>query len=95
MNSMLVIVPVLGICALLFAAYQASTVTKRAAGTERMQEIAAAISEGAHAFLFSEYRILIIFVGILFVLIGLGIGNCCAGADRCAKGCIRRADWCG
>ena len=75
MNGMLVIVPVLGICALLFAAYQASTVTKRAAGTERMQEIASAISEGAHAFLFSEYRILIIFVGILFVLIGLGIGN--------------------
>ena len=75
MNGMLVVVPVLGICALLFAAYQASTVTKRAAGTERMQEIASAISEGAHAFLFSEYRILIIFVGILFVLIGLGIGN--------------------
>ena len=75
MNGMLVIVPVLGICALLFAAYQASTVTKREAGTERMQEIASAISEGAHAFLFSEYRILIIFVGILFVLIGLGIGN--------------------
>ncbi|MCR5370282.1 MAG: sodium-translocating pyrophosphatase [Clostridium sp.] len=75
MNNMLVIVPVLGICALLFAAYQASSVTKRAAGTERMQEIASAISEGAHAFLLAEYRILIMFVGILFFLIGFGIGN--------------------
>ena len=40
-----------------------------------MKEIAAAISEGARAFLTAEYKILVIFVGVLFVLIGLGIGN--------------------
>ena len=40
-----------------------------------MKEIAAAISEGARAFLTAEYRILIIFVAVLFVLIGFGIGN--------------------
>ena len=35
-----------------------------------MQEIASAIAEGADAFLMSEYRILAIFIALLFVLIG-------------------------
>ena len=75
MNSLLVLVPVLGIIALLFAAYLASKVNKQDAGTDRMKEIAAAISDGAKAFLTAEYKILVIFVAILFVLIGVGIGN--------------------
>ena len=40
-----------------------------------MKESAAAIAEGARAFLTAEYKILIIFVAVLFVLIGIGIGN--------------------
>ncbi len=40
-----------------------------------MKEIADAIAEGARAFLDAEYKILIIFVAVLFVLIGVGIGN--------------------
>ncbi len=40
-----------------------------------MKEIAAAIGEGAQAFLTAEYKILIFFVIVLFVLIGFGIGN--------------------
>lgn len=40
-----------------------------------MKEIAASISEGAQAFLTAEYKILIFFVIVLFVLIGVGIGN--------------------
>ncbi|MDR4022590.1 MAG: sodium-translocating pyrophosphatase, partial [Eubacteriales bacterium] len=39
-----------------------------------MKEIAAAISDGAHAFLTAEYKILVIFIIVLFVLIALGIG---------------------
>jgi K(+)-stimulated pyrophosphate-energized sodium pump len=38
-----------------------------------MKEIAASISEGARAFLFSEYKILVIFVVVLFLLIGFFI----------------------
>ncbi|MEZ3434386.1 MAG: sodium-translocating pyrophosphatase [Lachnospiraceae bacterium] len=75
MNMLLNIVPVFGAAALLFAAYLAARVTKQSAGTDRMKEIAAAISEGAQAFLTAEYKILVIFVVVLFVLIGLGIGN--------------------
>ena len=40
-----------------------------------MKEIAGAIAEGARAFLTAEYKILIVFVVVLFVLIGLGVGN--------------------
>jgi len=69
------LVPVAAVIALLFAAYLAAKVSKQDAGTERMKEIAGAIAEGARAFLTAEYRILIVFVVVLFVLIGLGVGN--------------------
>lgn len=75
MKGLLMVVPVLGIVALLFAAYLAAKVNKQDAGTDRMKEIALAISDGAKAFLTAEYKILVIFVAILFVLIGVGIGN--------------------
>ena len=75
MEGLLMVVPVLGIVALLFAAYLASKVNKQDAGTDRMKEIALAISDGAKAFLTAEYKILVIFVAVLFVLIGIGIGN--------------------
>ena len=65
---------VLGVIALLFAAYLIRKVGRADAGTERMQEIAGHIHQGAKAFLMAEYRILIIFVVILFVAIGFGIG---------------------
>ena len=73
--NLLVLVPVLGILALLFAAYLTAKVNKQDAGNDRMKEIAAAISDGARAFLTAEYKILIVFVAVLFVLIGFGIGN--------------------
>ena len=64
---------VLGVLALLFAAYLIRKVGKADPGTERMQEIAGHIHQGARAFLMAEYRILVIFVVILFVAIGFGI----------------------
>ena len=73
MNSIIWITPILAVCALLFAAYKASYVAKAAPGNARMQEIASAIAEGADAFLKSEYKILAIFIVVLFVLIGLFI----------------------
>lgn len=75
MDVLLKLVPVFGIIALLFAAMLASKVGRQSAGTDRMKEIAGSISEGAKAFLTAEYKILIFFVAVLFVLIGVGIGN--------------------
>ena len=68
------LIPILAVCALLFAAYKASYVSRAPSGTPRMQEISAAIAEGADAFLMSEYKILAIFIVVLFVLIGFFIG---------------------
>ncbi len=64
---------VAAVLALLFAAYKANYVQKAAPGNERMREIAGAIAEGADAFLKSEYKILAVFITVLFVLIALFI----------------------
>ena len=69
------VVPVVSVLALLFAGYLAVKVAKQEEGTEKMKVIASAISEGARAFLTAEYKILIVFVIVLFLLIGFGIGN--------------------
>ena len=73
MNNYMYLVPSAAVIALLFAAYLAGKVGKQDAGTDRMKEIADAIAEGARAFLMAEYKILVIFVVVLFVLIGFGI----------------------
>ena len=75
MENLMYVVPVVSVLALLFAGYLAVKVAKQEEGTEKMKEIASAISEGARAFLTAEYKILIVFVIILFLLIGFGIGN--------------------
>lgn len=75
MEMFLKVVPLFGVLALLFAVFLAAKVNRQEAGTEKMKEIAAAISDGAKAFLMAEYRILVFFVVILFVLIGFGIGS--------------------
>ena len=73
MNNYMYLVPIAAVIALLFAAYLAGKVGKQDAGTDRMKEIAGAIAEGERAFLMAEYKILVIFVVVLFVLIGFGI----------------------
>ena len=67
--------PVLAVVALLFAVYKIAFVSKQDAGTDRMKEIAASINEGAKAFLFAEYKILAIFIVVLFLAIGLFLGE--------------------
>lgn len=75
MENLMYVVPVVSVLALLFAGYLAVKVAKQEEGTEKMKEIASAIREGARAFLTAEYKILIVFVIVLFLLIGFGIGN--------------------
>ena len=80
MELSLWIIPIFALCALLFAAYKARYVSSASPGNARMQEIAGSIAEGASAFLRSEYKILAIFIAVLFVLISLfinlGTGIC-------------------
>ena len=80
MNTMFTLVPVLGVLGLLFAFFQAQKIQKEDSGNERMKEIAHAIAEGAQAFLFAEYKILLFFVCSLFLCIGLGTRSWLSGA---------------
>lgn len=60
-----------GIVALIYAIILAVRINKMDSGTKRMKEIAQSINEGAKAFLFSEYKILVIFVATVFVVISV------------------------
>lgn len=73
MEVMLYLAPIAGAIALIFAFIKAVSISKADEGNDRMKEIAAAISEGARAFLYAEYRILVVFVAVLFVVIGFGV----------------------
>lgn len=75
MNFLLYAAPVAAAIALLFAFFKARSIKRRDEGNPGMVEIARAISEGADAFLKSEYKLLLIFVAIVFVGIWLGLGN--------------------
>jgi len=68
-ENLIWLAPILALVALVFALFKTLKVSKADPGTERMKEISGSIAEGARAFLFAEYRILIIFVVVLFVLI--------------------------
>lgn len=99
---------VMAVCALVFAFAMASYVTKQPEGTNRMAELAAAIHGGARAFLFAEYRVLIVFIIVLFICIGFGIsiltavsfvgGACCSvlagyiGMNVATKANVRTAN---
>ena len=75
MNIFLILALAAGAVALLYALLLALKIGRADAGTARMKEIAASIHQGANAFLFSEYKVLVIFAAVLFLLIGFGLGN--------------------
>ena len=69
-----------GVLALVFAFWKTSWIKGRDAGTDRMQEIAKHISDGAMAFLSREYRVLAVFVVV--VAVALAWMNMGVGEDR-------------
>ena len=73
MLKLIYLAPVVGVIALIFAGIKAASISKKNAGTERMKEIASSIAEGAKAFLFSEYKVLVVFVVVLVIILGFGI----------------------
>lgn len=75
MDAIGYIAVVAGILALVYAVVLTGRVKKEPIDTDKMKEISGFIADGAKAFLFAEYKILIIFVLVLFFLIGFGTGN--------------------
>ena len=66
-----IVAPISALISIIAGFYLYYYVNKQDSGTERMQEISAAIREGANAFLRREYTILLIFVFIMAILIGI------------------------
>lgn len=71
MSLAIIAAPIMGVLALLFAFYKASSIDKVSPGNERMKEISTYIQEGAMAFLSRQYKSLAIFVVALFLVLGL------------------------
>jgi len=63
-----------GILSLAYGAYAIRSVLSASAGTERMQEIAGAIQEGAAAYLKRQYTTIAIVGAVVCVLLGLRLG---------------------
>ena len=66
---------VIAIVALVFAICLSGMISKEEEGTDKMKEISLAIREGARAFLFAEYKILVVVIVLLFIAISLFTGN--------------------
>ncbi|MBU0552471.1 sodium-translocating pyrophosphatase [Myxococcota bacterium] len=64
------LIPLAGLAALGYAFLKSAWINRQDSGTEKMKTIAAAIREGAMAFLMREYRILAVFVIVVAALLG-------------------------
>ncbi|MDO4809841.1 MAG: sodium-translocating pyrophosphatase [Eubacteriales bacterium] len=73
MKYLNLLAPVFAVCAVCYVAFKAKQISKADPGTDRMKEIAGYIAEGARAFLLSEYKVLVFFVAVLFVLLAVFI----------------------
>ncbi|SHF14749.1 sodium-translocating pyrophosphatase [Caloramator proteoclasticus] len=70
MNSQLIVLaPIAGVIALLFAYFLSNKIGKQDAGNDTMKEIASYIHEGAMAFLTREYKTLAIFITVVFIVL--------------------------
>ncbi|MBZ4663004.1 MAG: sodium-translocating pyrophosphatase [Caloramator sp.] len=74
MNSQLIVLaPIAGVIALLFAYFLSNKIGKQDEGNDRMKEIASYIHEGAMAFLTREYKTLAIFITVVFIVLAIFI----------------------
>jgi len=89
------IAPFLGIAGLGFAFFIYRTILAHSSGTEKMQDIAALIHEGAMVFLKAEYKILSIFVFVVALLIFMFIGHATAFAFLAGAICSMSAGFFG
>ena len=73
MDKLIYAIPFVGVIGLIYAIFLTIKISRHDKGNERMKEISAAIHDGAKAFLFAEYKILIYFILVLFVAVGFAL----------------------
>ncbi len=73
MENLLIVAPICGLAALIFAIILWVRLSKLEAGSDTMRDIATAIQEGAMAFLRREYTYLVVFVIVLTIILAVVI----------------------
>ena len=73
MDKLIYAIPFVGVIGLIYAIFLTIRISRFDKGNERMKEISAAIHDGAKAFLFAEYKILVYFILVLFVAVGFAL----------------------
>src|SRR6201986_4937088 len=68
------IIVLCGFLALIYAIWATSSVLRADAGSARMQEIAAAVREGAQAYLRRQYTTIAIVGVVIFIIVGIFLG---------------------
>jgi K(+)-stimulated pyrophosphate-energized sodium pump len=84
-----------GVLAIVFAIWATYSVLQADAGSDRMQEIAAAVREGAQAYLRRQYSTIAVVGVVIFVIVGyflgwlvgvgFAVGAILSGGDRVAR----------
>ena len=75
MNSLLYIVLLFGVLGLLYTFWKTTWIKKQDPGTDKMKKISGHISEGAMAFLKSEYKVLAVFVVSVAILLAVSANS--------------------
>ena len=97
MSSYLELVILAGVLAVLYGIVQTAALLRKSPGNAKMQEIAAAIQEGAQAYLQRQYTTigivgLVILVAVFFLIgplaaLGFFLGAVLSGARRASPAC--------
>jgi len=95
MQGLTVYAPYLGILGLIIAWLIYRHIKKQPNGNELMQSLEQMIHEGAMAFLKREYSVLVIFIAVVFILLGWGISWKTAIAFVTGAGCSIAAGYSG
>lgn len=69
--DLMILTPIAAVIALLFVVYLAKKVLSYSTGNEHMTEISSAISKGASAYLKRQYKVVLIFFAVLFVILSV------------------------
>ena len=75
LTTLLLVAPIAGALALIYAFVKTGMINKADAGTDKMKEIGGHIRDGAMAFLGREYKVLAIFVVIVAILLAVANGS--------------------
>ena len=87
MSNVFLLVIGCGFLALLYGVYAIRSVLAAPAGTDRMQEIAGAIQEGANAFLNRQYKAIAAAGLVIGIFLGLALGLRLPSAISSAPSC--------